>query len=88
MSKKDRLIFLFHGTIDLLEVLELRFFHTVLWFVGRFSHKFLLRLRQARDEVARYKAKLDRVGNYEREVRKLRDEVSLLLTEKELLEAR
>jgi len=42
----------------------------------------------AKDEAARYKVRLDLMGNYEREMNKLRDEVSILRSEKDLLECR
>ncbi|CAK8686405.1 unnamed protein product [Clavelina lepadiformis] len=45
-------------------------------------------LRLARDEVARYKAQLDLVGDYERQIDRLRDEISLLRSEKDILESR
>nr|XP_046248748.1 mitochondria-eating protein [Scatophagus argus] len=45
-------------------------------------------LRSAREQVEIYKRKLDALGDYERQIRLLRDEVSYLSTEKAMLQER
>nr|CAB3266515.1 mitochondria-eating protein [Phallusia mammillata] len=45
-------------------------------------------LRLARDEASRYKLQLDRVGDYERQIDRLKGEISLLRQEREILESR
>lgn len=45
-------------------------------------------LRLAREEASRYKLQLDRVGEYERQVDRLKGEISLLRQERDILESR
>lgn len=45
-------------------------------------------LRLAKDEASRYKLQLDLIGDYERELGVLKDDVSILRGERDLLEAR
>merc|ERR1712136_143222 len=45
-------------------------------------------LRLAKDEASRYKLQLDLIGDYERELGILKDDVSILRGERDLLEAR
>jgi len=45
-------------------------------------------LRLAKDEASRYKLQLDLLGDYERELGNLKDDVSILRGERDLLEAR